>query len=59
MRLEEIMKHQLRDSNGRPIGTITITSNGNHEGRDAIGRRKGIYDPKTDQTRDSNGRLVG
>jgi hypothetical protein len=53
------MKQQLRDSNSRPIGTITTTSNGRLEGRDANGRLKGTYDPKTDQTRDSNGRVVG
>lgn len=59
MRLEEIMKQELRDSNGRPIGTITIASNGKYEGRDANGRLKGSYDPRTNQTRDSNGRVVG
>lgn len=53
------MKQQLRDSNSRTIETITITSNGRLEGRDANGRLKGTYDPKTDQTRDSNGRVVG
>lgn len=53
------MKQQLRDSNNRPIGTITTTSNGKLEGRDANGRLKGSYDPKTNQTRDSNGRVVG
>ena len=53
------MKQQLRDSNNRPIGTITTTSNGKLEGRDANGRLKGTYDPKSDQTRDSNGRVVG
>lgn len=59
MRLEEIMRHELRDSNGRPIGKITINSNGKYEGRDANGRFKGSFDPKTNETRDSNGRLVG
>jgi hypothetical protein len=53
------MKYQLRDSNSRPIGTITTTPMGKLEGRDANGRFKGSYDPKTDQTRDSNGRVVG
>ncbi len=53
------MKYQLRDSNSRPIGTITTTPGGKLEGRDANGRFKGSYDPKTDQTRDSNGRVVG
>ena len=53
------MKYQLRDSNSRPIGTITTTPTGKLEGRDANGRFKGSYDPKTDQTRDSSGRVVG
>lgn len=53
------MKQQLRDSNNRPIGTITATTSGRLEGRDANGRLKGTYDPKSDQTRDSNGRVVG
>ena len=53
------MKQQLRDSNNRPIGTITATTNGKLEGRDANGRLKGTYDPRSDQTRDSNGRVVG
>lgn len=53
------MKQQLRDSNNRPIGTITVTTNGKLEGRDANGRLKGTYDPKSDQTKDSNGRVVG
>ena len=53
------MKQQLRDSNSRPIGTIITTSNGKLEGRDANGRLKGTYDPKSDQTRDCNGRVVG
>ena len=53
------MRQELRDSNGRSVGSIITTSNGKQEGRDANGRLKGSYDPKTDQTRDSNGRPVG
>jgi hypothetical protein len=53
------MKERLQDANGRPIGTITTTPGGKLEGRDANGRCKGSYDPKTDQTRAGNGRLVG
>ena len=53
------MEHILRDSNGRPVGKITVTSNGRLEGRDANGRLKGKYNPKDDRTYDSNGRLVG
>jgi hypothetical protein len=53
------MKYLLRDRNNRPVGTITTTSTGKLEGRDANGRYKGGYDPKSDHTRDSNGRVVG
>lgn len=53
------MDHILRDSNGRPIGKITVLSNGNLEGRDANGRLKGKYEPKANVTRDSTGRPVG
>ena len=53
------MKYQLRDSNSRTIGSITTTPTGKLEGRDANGRFKGSYDHKTDQTRDSNGRVLG
>lgn len=52
------MKQQLRDSNGRPIGSISSTYDGRLEGRDANGRLKGTYDRKSDQTRDSNGRVI-
>ena len=47
------------DRNSRPIGTITSTPTGKLEGRDANSRFKGSQDPKTDQTRDTNGRVVG
>lgn len=53
------MKRELRDSNGRLVGSITFLSNGRQEGRDSNGRIKGSYDEKADMTRDSNGRLVG
>lgn len=59
MRMVENMKQELRDSNGRPIGSITTLANGKQEGRDANGRLKGSFDPKTNQTRDSGGRVVG
>lgn len=53
------MRYDLKDSNGRPVGKITSDMNGVLEGRDANGRLKGRYDPKTDTTRDSNGRTIG
>jgi len=49
----------LRDRSGRLIGRIEIKSDGKQEIRDASGRLKGHYDPKSNQTRDSSGRLVG
>lgn len=50
---------QLRDRTGKLLGKIKALSSGKFEGRDAGGRLKGTYDPKTDQTRDATGRLVG
>lgn len=53
------MEQVLRDSNNRTIGKIKTIANGRLEGRDANGRLKGTYDPKANETRDSNGRVVG
>lgn len=50
---------ELRDSNGRFLGTITEINNGTLELRDNTGRFKGTYDPKTNETRDNTGRFVG
>ncbi len=50
---------QLRDRYGCLIGTILPLSGGRSEIRDAYGMLKGTYDPTTNQTRDSNGQLVG
>ena len=49
----------LRDSSGRLIGKIEINSDGKQELRDSSGCLKGNYDPKSNQTRDTSGRLVG
>jgi hypothetical protein len=49
----------LRDRRGRQIGTIKQLSNGKLEAHDSTGRIKGTFDPKTNETRDSSGRLVG
>jgi hypothetical protein len=49
----------LRDRRGRQIGTIKQLSNGKLEAHDATGRVMGTFDPKTNETRDSSGRLVG
>jgi hypothetical protein len=52
------MSRELRDRNGRLLGKITETG-GRLEIRDAAGRLKGKYDPRTDKTYDANGRLAG
>ena len=49
----------LKDRAGRLIGKIKIRNDGKMEIRDRNGRLKGTYNPKTDQTRDKNGKLVG
>jgi hypothetical protein len=49
----------LRDTRGRQIGTIKQLGNGKLEAHDVTGRVKGTFDPKTNETRDSSGRLVG
>ena len=41
------------------LGEITVRSDGKHEGRNAGGSLRGTYDPKSNETRDSGGRLVG
>ncbi len=50
---------QLRDSHGKLLGKIKTLHNGKMELRDAHGKKKGTYDPKSDQTRDDHGKLVG
>jgi hypothetical protein len=50
---------ELRDRNGKLIGRIREISGGKLEGRDASGRLKGTYDPRTNETRDAAGRLIG
>jgi hypothetical protein len=43
----------------RLIGCIKEVSGGKLEGRNAGGRLKGTYDPRTNETRDASGRLIG
>ena len=50
---------QLRDNHGKLLGKIKTLSSGKIELRDAHGKKKGTYDPKSDQTRDDHGKLVG
>ena len=47
-----------RDKNGRLIGTTSNTCDGKVVVK-VNGITKGSYDPKTNYTRDSNGRTVG
>ena len=49
----------LRDKTGRLIGKINQVASGRLEARDASGRLRGTYDPKSNETRDAGGRLVG
>jgi hypothetical protein len=48
----------LRDRNYNIIGYIETRSDGTRVGKDKQGRIKGYYDPKRNQTKDSQGRLV-
>ena len=50
---------ELRDRNNRILGRIKLRSDGKFEGRDASNRLKGVFNPKTNETRDPNNRLVG
>jgi hypothetical protein len=50
---------ELRDRTGHLLGKIKTLSSGKLEIRDSSGRLKGTYDPKANETRDNNGRLVG
>jgi hypothetical protein len=52
------MKEELRDRNGRLIGTI-VEEGSYLEARDAGGNLKGRYDRRTRTTRDAGGTLVG
>ena len=49
---------QIKDRGGRLVGIIKTLPNGRQEIRDPSGRSLGTYDPKTNKTKDSTGRLV-
>ena len=51
-------EQELRDPRGKLLGRIKKVG-GKLEIRDARGRLKGRYDPKTNETRDANGKLIG
>jgi hypothetical protein len=52
-------QQNLRDSRGRPIGSIRTGANGRDELRDQHGGRLGSYDPRSNKTYDARGSLVG
>ena len=49
---------ELRDKNNKLLGKIKTLSNGKLELRDANNKLKGFYDPKQNETRDPNNKLV-
>lgn len=49
----------LKDAQGRTIAKISTASNGIQTIKDAQGRTKGTYDPKSNKTKDAQGRSVG
>lgn len=50
---------ELRDRTGKLLGTIKELSSGKYEIRNASGTLKGTYDPKSNETRNASGSLVG
>ncbi|MCS5629401.1 MAG: hypothetical protein NZ744_01135 [Pirellulaceae bacterium] len=50
---------QIRDQNGRLLGTISVGPNKQQNARDGRGRFLGSYDPHTNVTRDASGRAIG
>ncbi len=52
-------QRELRDRTGKLLGRLRELPGGKLELRDHVGRKQGIYDPRTDETRDHVGRLVG
>jgi len=49
----------LKDKSGRKIGKISTASNGVQTLWDTKSVKKGTYDPKTNKTRDAQGRMIG
>ncbi len=54
-----MMNNELKDRNGRPIGKLSTTLDGKQELKSSAGKPLGKYNPKTNQTHDASGRLVG
>ncbi|WNC94613.1 hypothetical protein RI103_36350 [Paraburkholderia sp. FT54] len=49
----------IRDDQHRVVGSIETDSGGKQIARDVQFRRVGVFDPKVNQTRDDNFRIVG
>lgn len=52
-------QEDLRDPSGRLLGRLRRCPDGKIELRTSLGKLLGTYDPRTNKTRDSLGRLVG
>ena len=50
---------QIRNAQGHLIGTITDGAGGQQDARDAQGKYRGSFDPRTNVTRNASGRVVG
>ena len=48
----------IKDKNGIILGTIAVKFDGIHELRNHSGTIKGTYNPKTNETRDTSGRIL-
>jgi hypothetical protein len=49
----------LRNSSGKPVGTIMTQSNGRQVFRSKSGKLLGTYEPQSNYTRDYTGKVVG
>lgn len=49
----------LRDKMNRKLGVIKTDSRGIQTLYDAMNRKKGVYDPKTNTTKDAMNRMIG
>ncbi len=49
----------LRDKMNRKLGAIKTDSRGVQTLYDAMNRKKGVYDPKTNATKDAMNRMIG
>lgn len=52
------MRQEVKDNNYRTLGWIETGSDGEQTAMDANYRTLGHYDPRTDETRDSNYRII-